>query len=353
MPRSAQARALPLPQRQKKQRPQRQPTVWLLMGGRTGDNNQLLALAKALGFPFETKKLSYNTLKRLPVRRSGLATLKGASRASISAPWPGMVMCVGYASVPVARYIREQSKGRTKLVHIGNPRVAIEDFDLQITTPQYPREARNLLELPFPIGNPARTSRPSDEELEWLHHFPHPRRLIAVGGPARHWDLDEGTLREAVRTLSGKERGSLIIATSPRTRSRMLSALQNLIRGHRQVVVESFPSFGTLLSQCQEVYVTADSVSMLSEAVLSGRPVGMIPIRRSLLGKLSYWLYERPLGRSTKPDLRNFWNLLKSRQLVGTVDLPVAAQVCDTVERAADAVRSVLAAGDVVDEERR
>jgi mitochondrial fission protein ELM1 len=326
----------------------RLPRAWLLLGGRAGDNNQALALAEALGFPFEAKKLRYNNLRRLPRRRPGLRTLKPASRPQIGGPWPDLVICVGYASVPIARYIRDRSNGRSKLVHIGNPREKADDFDLQITTPQYPRQAPNLLELPFPIGNPAWNARPTAEELQWLDDFRHPRRLVVVGGPTRHWELDEKKLISAIRKLKRMQPGgSLLVVTSPRTPERTKRTLEKLLKGRHCALVDAFPSFGTLLARSQEIYVTADSVSMLSEAILSGRPVGLIPIRRSLLGKLSNWLWERPLGRSTIPDLRNFWRLLKERNLVGTVDLPVATQVCDTVEQAADAVRRLFVLGDV------
>ena len=331
-------------------RPAKLPSIWLLLGGRAGDNNQALALAEALEFPFDTKKLTYNQLRRLPRRGPGLATLTPSSRASVTAPWPDLVLCVGYASVPIARYIRDQSGGRTKLVHIGNPRCNVEDFDLQITTPQYPREATNLLELPFPIGNPARRARPTAEELEWLDDFPHPRRLVVVGGPARHWELDEHALQQAIDGLAARHaRGSLIVVTSARTPARTKRMLRTRLKAGHCALVDAFPSFGTLLSRSQEIYVTADSVSMLSEAILSGRPVGMIPIRRSLLGKLSHLFWEIPLGRATLPDLRSFWRLLKDRRLIGSVDLPVSAQVCDTVEQAADAVRRLFAPGDEVE----
>ena len=325
--------------------------MWLLLGGRTGDNNQAAALAEALDWPVETKRLHYNFRRRLRHVRRGLTSLTSASRLQITRPWPDVVICVGYASVPVARHIREQSNGRTKLVHIGNPRGAIDDVDLQMTTPQYPRQAPNLLELPFPIGNPARAAKPSSDELEWLNNFPHPRRLVVVGGPARHWELDEGELRSTIGKLTAKQpSGSLIVVTSPRTPERTKRMLKKLLKERHCALVDDFPIFGTLLARSQEIYVTADSVSMLSEAILSGRPVGMIPIRRSLLGKLSNWLWERPLGRPTIPDLRSFWRLLRDRNLVGTVDLPVAAQVCDTVEQAADAVRQLFAPGDVVEQ---
>jgi len=44
--------------------------IWILAGNRRGDNNQMLALAEALGLPFEIKILAYNPLHHLPDRKS-------------------------------------------------------------------------------------------------------------------------------------------------------------------------------------------------------------------------------------------------------------------------------------------
>jgi len=331
-----------------------QPLVWLLMGTRTGDNNQLRALARALGFPFEAKAISFNQMRRLPFPRIGLQSVAEQSRALIAPPWPDLVICVGYASVPVARHIRRESGGRTKLVHIGNPRAKIADFDLQITTPQYTRGVlQNLLELRFPIGNPAREARPSEDELRWLEKFPCPRRLVAVGGPARHWQLDHRALEQSIRDIRSKSpKGSLIVATSPRTSCSTRSLLDRVVDGAHEAVIDSSPAFGTLLKESDEIYVTADSVSMLSEAILSGKPVGIIPIARSLRGRISHLLWEKPLKRATLPNFANFWDHLRQDRLIGTVELPVASQVCDTVECAADAVRSLMAPGSPVDERK-
>lgn len=313
------------------------------MGTRAGDNNQLIALADALGWPLVQKPIAYNQLRRIPFMRAGLAIVASESRALIEPPWPDLVIGVGYGSVPVARYIREQTRGHTKLVHVGNPRDPLHDFDLQITTPQYSRQARNLLELPFPIGNPARYANPSSDELDWLNAFPRPRRFVAIGGPARFWELDHAMLRHAISALQHKTpAGSLIVAVSHRTRGETRELLNGLLTGPGEAVIDSFPRFGTVLADCDEVYVTADSVSMISEAVLSGKPMGRIPIRRSFRGLLSHWLYERPLRRSTHPDFVNFWNQLEREGLIGTVDRPVASQVADTVECAADAVRKIV-----------
>lgn len=320
----------------------KRPLVWLLLGSRAGDNNQLQALADALGYPFEEKKIVYNHLRRFPLLRRGLRIVERRSRELIRAPWPDLVLCVGYASVPVARYIRRQSGGKAKLVHIGNPREKLDDFDLQITNPQYARVAPNLLELPFPIGNPAKNVEASQDERAWLASFPRPRRLMAVGGPARHWRLDHNALAAAAKALRSKKGGSLIVATSPRTTRKTREFLIKSITGSREALVDDFPRFAALLAESDEIHVTADSVSMISEAVLSGKPVGLIPIANSARGMISRWLWERPFGGRSLPDFRNFWRLLDHERLVGTVENPIGSRVPDTVERATIAVRDLV-----------
>jgi enhancing lycopene biosynthesis protein 2 len=106
------------------------------------------------------------------------------------------------------------------------------------------------------------------------------------------------------------------------------------------VVVENFPRFAALLSGSDEIHVTADSVSMLAEAILTGKPVGMIKIARTMKGWVSY--AARRLGLPQRADLAKFWDFLSANKLVGTVEAPVASNVSDSVSIAAAAVRGVL-----------
>ena len=199
---------------------------------------------------------------------------------------------VGSNSPPVARYIRRRSGGLTRLVQIGDPRSAIGDLDLLITTPQFiRRKAANILDLPFPMGDPARSVTVTSEEDRWLSAYPKPRRLVAVGGSTRKWKIDDQALDRAIRLLqarSARDGGSIIAVTSPRTPRRSRRLLEGRLTGAGEAVVEDFPRFAALLARSDEIYVTADSVSMLSEAILTGKPVGMIEIARTMRGRLSH-----------------------------------------------------------------
>ena len=61
--------------------------VWALLGAHRGDNNQVLALAKALGIPFEAKQLTYNAWRHLRPKLLGerLLSLTAAGTEALTA----------------------------------------------------------------------------------------------------------------------------------------------------------------------------------------------------------------------------------------------------------------------------
>ena len=103
------------------------------------------------------------------------------------------------------------------------------------------------------------------------------------------------------------------------------------------------PRFAVLLADADEVHVTADSISMLSEAVLTGRPVGMIPVE--LNARSRKWLGEGPPAEEftgPKRDLRRVWARLEGDGLVGTIDAPRSKCIDNPVVIAAATVRKLL-----------
>src|SRR6185437_347321 len=100
--------------------------VWALLGSHRGDNNQILALAEALGFGFEEKPLGYNQLRRLQPALLGatFASLDSASRKLVEGQPPDLTISTGHRSVPVVRELKRRSMGRMRAVHLGYPRLS-------------------------------------------------------------------------------------------------------------------------------------------------------------------------------------------------------------------------------------
>jgi mitochondrial fission protein ELM1 len=320
------------------------PRIWILLGHRRGDNNQLLALAEGLQLAFETRTLAYRKswpilLKLLPTRP---ALLTSGARRNLQPPWPDLVIGIGRRSVAVARWIRSANSNRTKIARLGNPRAEAKLFDLVITTPQYPvTNNGNVLTLPVSMGRYRKAPKPTNEEENWLGNLPRPHLLVSVGGKTRYWALQDEALASAVKRLADKARsagGSLIVATSPRTPP---SAIEAIARSGAkcEIVADGRVRYPVLLADADEHYVTADSVSMISEAVLTGKPVGLIPVNLDEEG-------QRELGTNgfsaSKRDVRRFWAELQSKGLVGTIDEPRAGSVEDPVETAVTSVKALL-----------
>ena len=323
------------------------PRVWLLIGTRRGDNNQVLALGEALGVPFETRTVFYKWSARLRMKLFpvGVGHLTAASRRWLQPPWPDVVVGIGRRTVPVARWIQQQSGGRTNLIRLGHPRADNELFDLVLTTRQYPvPRGDNVVTLPLAMNRFRKPPAPTAEEQAWIDGRPRPHLLLSLGGTAPMWRLDLAALRLAVRKLvirAQAKKGTLIVAGSPRTPKQAWDIVHEMTAGAGNAawVEKNEVRYPVLLNDADEQFVTADSVSMISEAVVTGKPIGLIRVEPDERGR-------RRLGRDPETtrirDPRRFWKDVHAQKLVGTVDEPVRGKVDEPVEVAVAAIRKAL-----------
>lgn len=299
------------------------PRIWVLLGHRRGDNNQLLALGEALGIPFETRTIRYGRLARLWMKLfpTGLGHLTPGSRRWLQPPWPDLVIGIGRRTVPVVRWIKRQNHGETRIVRLGHPRAANRLFDLVITTRQYPvPDGENVLRLPLTLNRFRTAPLPDAAEKAILERWPRPHLLLSLGGTAPMWRLDMSALGAALRILTNRasELGGTLIAIGSQRTPRAALELFRAAAG-AVLIDDGAIRYAVALADADEHYVTADSVSMISEAVLTGKPVGLIPVKPDARGR-------RRLGpdpaTSRLRDLRRFWADIEQRGLAGTIDHP-------------------------------
>ena len=319
--------------------------VWVLLGQRTGDNNQLLRLAEELGMPFRAIELGYNALYRIPPALFGpsLATLDEPSRARLKPPWPKLVLGIGNRSVPVARWIRRQSGGTARLVRLGNPRLHPKHFDLVITTPQYGvPDAPNVVRLPAGLST-APVLEPTHEEAKWLARLARPHRLLLIGGETFMWRLDSGALANAASLLKRKPGGSVIAVSSARTGRMLLDAVAGALKGSDHGLAWGrFPRYPVVVADADEIHVTADSVAMISDAVATGKPVGLVLPDKTLAGRFFYGLSKLGVPVPVR-DIRRFWSDVQAKGLAGTVERPTCGKLDpDPLEIAVSAVSELL-----------
>jgi mitochondrial fission protein ELM1 len=217
-------------------------------------------------------------------------------------PWPDAVVAVGRRTVSTARWIKEASGGRTKLIHLGRPRAPLSDFDLVVTTPQYglPR-ARNVIEVLLPFALPKRAT--NDEYDRWRESWsslPRPLVAVVVGGgkyPLHMGDAQHVQLAEGVNTLVKRSGGSAIVMLSPRSSANAAQLLGDALRVPNRIYPwgPGKPNpYQAALELADHFVVTSDSASMISEALATGRTVSLFSLPKSFL-RLS-WSGRRGLG---------------------------------------------------------
>jgi len=214
-------------------------------------------------------------------------TLKGitaASRAALTPPWPDLVISAGRRNELVAQWIRTQAPA-VRLVHIGRPWCHPARFDLVIATPQYrlddfPNVQINA--LPLIQVDETRIAAASLRFRDQFAELPGPRTVLLLGGNSGGYVLDEHQAAALATRLSGfAGGGSLLISSSRRTPRRFLEALLGRLEGvefvYRWDDAGENPYPG-LLAWADRFVVTEDSVSMTAEALVTGKPVFVVPI---------------------------------------------------------------------------
>ena len=263
-------------------------TVWCLLGKKAGDNTQVRALADELGWPSEMKHIVARPWELL-VHVGHQATLRGidlAQSSPLCAPWPDVVISAGRRNEPVAQWIKAQTGGKTKLVHMGRPWTPLARWDLIITTPQYflPRQD-NVLHNALPLlrQNPDALRAAGEDLLPQLGSLPRPWVALLMGGDSGRFVMtaDKGRrLGALARDLSQAAQGSILATDSPRTPVRAGDAMQAELGEHsycyrfhaRGTEGENNPYLG-LIALADAFIVTGESMSMLAEATATGRPV--------------------------------------------------------------------------------
>jgi len=259
--------------------------VWLLLGHKAGDNNQVLAVAESLGLPCQGKQLAYRSTELLTNLLLGpnIHGLRRRCRSTLRPPWPRLVITAGRRNEPVARWIQRQADHPVRLVHIGRPWARPERFDLVITTPQYRLAGLpNVMcfDLPLHRIRPDGLAQAAAEWASRLEHLPRPRIAVLVGGESGGFHLDPAKARRLglqADALASGLGGSLMITTSARTPDYAAAELAGAIHSP-SFLFEWSPGVAdnpylALIATADRFVVTGESMSMLTEACATRRPV--------------------------------------------------------------------------------
>ncbi len=296
---------------------------WVLSEDKAGMANQCLGLAEALGVEPVRKIVRIRAPWRHlppPLWFRALAA-PGPGSDPLAPPWPDLLIGTGRASVALSIAVRRASGGRTFTVQIQDPRVNPVRFDL-VVVPEHDRcRGDNVMVTRGALHRvtPERLSAEGARLAPALAHLPRPLVTVLLGGSNRYYrfDLDDAArLGDQLAALHRAHGVGVVVTPSRRTDPQALRMLAGHLPPEASVIWDGCgenPYFA-YLALADYLLVTCDSVSMVSEAAATGRPVYVLGLRgggrkfrafhrnlervgitRPFRGRLERWEYT-PLG---------------------------------------------------------
>ncbi len=305
-------------------------SVWVMTDGKPGMENQCLGLAEALvalgGAAPVVKRLSPRfPWTALPPQfwsspLSTPATTDGGKAGPLAPPWPDILIATGRQTVAPALAIKRASGGATFCVQIQNPAWRRDAFDL-LAIPKHDRvSGANVIETFGALHRvtPERIRAEAEKFRGVLAHLPRPLIAVLIGGSNSQYRMTEAVtqrLAANLRKLCTEHGAGLAVTASRRTGAENEKHLRAALNDASCWFWDGSgdnPYFG-LLGLADAIVVTADSVSMVSEACATGKPVHVIEleggsakfarfheglraagITRPFDGTLEIWSYDAP-----------------------------------------------------------
>ena len=194
----------------------------------------------------------------------------------VKMPEPLVIGCGGKAA-PVLAALRCRDRMAVQIQH---PRMDIRHFDQVVVTRHDGLTGPNVIVTRTALHR-ATTARLADARAEWaerLAYLPRPLVAVLVGGSNGRFRLEAGEGAALARNLAAmmaSDQVGLAVTPSRRTATAVQRVLRDVLVPRGAMVWDGTgdtPYFG-LLACADAIVVTADSVSMVSEAVATTVPV--------------------------------------------------------------------------------
>ncbi len=255
--------------------------VWILVEqGLTGTLSQCQGVADALGV---TPVIKHFTLKQpwkalAPYINCGVCN--GFEGDELKAPWPDLLIAGGRKAAGLALWVKRASKGQTFVTYLQDPRVHRAEFDLIAIPAHDPGRGDNVV-ITTAAPNKITPARLATAEAKWAASFaklPHPRVAVLVGGNSRAYRMNgkvAGALGDNLKKIARCGQAGLMVTTSRRTGAYNQAILEAWLEGTGAYIWSGMGDnpYEGFLALADAIIVSSDSVSMMSEAATTGKPV--------------------------------------------------------------------------------
>ena len=263
------------------------PATWILTEGLAGTEAPCRGLARALGVEPVIKRVKVRQPWDFLPGRLWIRALNAPTAGSdvLAPPWPDLVISSGNVAAPLAVAIKRASGGATRIVHIQNPKMRLDRFDLVIAPRHDGISGENVVVTRGTLHGLAPDALEAARR-DWAPAFATMKRpLLAFlcGGSNGRFVLTAarvGAICTDLRQRMARDGIGVAVTASRRTGDANTALLRAELGPAGAYVWDGEPPnpYLGLLAHADFIAVTQDSVSMISEAIGTGKPVYWIAL---------------------------------------------------------------------------
>ena len=249
----------------------------LLTQGMHGMISQVEGLAKALDIDFTHHTVELNNFwKMVPPK---VTPISQSVYKKIDHENFDVIISCGRKSVIPSIHLKNNSNKKVFNIHIQDPKVDLKHFDFIVAPEHDSIKGQNVISTKGAIHY--LTENEINENKYYLNSFiKKDKRIIwtlIMGGPTKYYDYSTKNIKEIFTTLSklSKEHNfQLVIIPSMRTPTNIIQYANDYFGDDHTVIMDvDKKAYLSALAIAQNIIVTCDSSSMISEAALTGKPI--------------------------------------------------------------------------------
>lgn len=265
------------------------PLCWVLFDAeKVGSKNQAQGLAEELSLSYELKPISFpKALRFLPrLLWPFVPGLRAFFPRDLRSPLPKILISSGTWASIVAACLRRYGKGSFKAINLLNPRLPLSWFDWVITPAHDHVYGPNVIETLGALHRVTASSlkEAADKFREHPETLNFPIISVLIGGSSRRATLTPDAcakLGTQVAHLHQEKGATLLVTFSRRTSPACKDAFKKALGTtpcHLYDGQGDNPYFA-YLGLADFIVVTEDSISMVTEACFTGKPVLTYPVK--------------------------------------------------------------------------
>ena len=271
---------------------------WIITDGTKGMENQSLALAKLLNTNFKLIEfIPPYFLRKFPLIGRFIPVSMIRIDFNIK-PLPKFIITTGKRMAGISIFIKFLFKNKIKTIHIQNPKISNNYFDLLLIPEHDKITGKNIINtkgaLSFIDINEIKESHTSI--IKNLKYNKKPIILLLIGGANKRYKPNNtdyyNLILDVVKAYKCID-GKLIVLTSRRTPSRAIKIINSMLKKFKNdfylysgIGENPYPS---ILKSANYIIVTSDSVSMISETATLNTPLFIAYLKKEQ-GKIKAFL---------------------------------------------------------------